>query len=67
MTEIINTLTERLDGYQVDITDCCGDPILYGEISGRIDELEFVLDLLCPKDTSKMNRSRYKDLLKNYQ
>ena len=67
MTELINTLTERLDRYQEAITDCCGDHMLYGELSGRIDELEFVLDLLCPKDTSEMNRSRYKDLLKNYQ
>lgn len=56
MVEIINTLTERLEQYLDDITDCCGDHELFAELEGRIDELRFVLDLLCPKDVIKINK-----------
>lgn len=46
MTEIINTLTERLERYQDDITDCCGDHCLFADLNARIEELKFILDLL---------------------
>ena len=67
MLEIINTLTERLERYQNDITDCCGDHCLFADLNARIEELHFVLKMLCPKDVTKMNKSSLKDLLKNYK
>ena len=71
MAELINTLTERLEQYMDDITDCCGDEVLYAELSARIEELHYVLKMLVDeegeKDVTKMNKSSYKDLLKNYK
>lgn len=50
MTELIEMLTDRMMKYRDDITDCCGDHCLFAELEGRIDELEFVLDLLVDEE-----------------
>lgn len=50
MTEIINTLEKRLEQYMKDITDCCGDEVLYAELSARIEEMHYVLKMLVAEE-----------------
>lgn len=62
MTELINTLTERMEQYMKDITDCCGDECLFAELKGRIDELKYILDLLIDEEARRIDLTTKKDV-----
>lgn len=59
MTEIINVITERMEQYMDEITDCNGDHAKFEGLKRAIEEDEFVLNLLSNMETiSKTQRHK---------